>query len=136
MEAFIKIGNYYKSKVEVENDKTLEDIATMLASDITTLYPEANKAAKSDSHEDSIHGSSLQRSADRGALRSLVWSEKVSSMTKLLLQRYAKEGDEILENTKIYVCDICGFIFIGDTLPQICPICKVPNYKMHEVERR
>jgi rubrerythrin len=42
----------------------------------------------------------------------------------------------MLENTKIWVCDICGFIFIGDAPPEICPVCKVPKFKIIEVERR
>ncbi|MEG1753613.1 MAG: rubredoxin, partial [Christensenella sp.] len=38
--------------------------------------------------------------------------------------------------TSVYVCDICGFIYVGDALPQICPVCKVPNMKILKVERR
>jgi len=122
MEAFNKLAVYFKSKSTAENGKTLDDAAKMLDNDMTKGIAAANAAAKTD--------------ADRGALRSLVWSEKVSTMLKTLLDRYAKEGDAMLENTRIYVCDICGFIYIGDAPPEICPVCKVPNFKIHEVERR
>jgi len=121
MEAFYKIADYFKAK-SAEKGKALKEAAELLGQDLSLKYPEANKAAK--------------ENADRGALRSLVWSEKVSLMCKTLLERYAKEGDAMLANTKIYVCDICGFIHLGDELPDICPVCKVPKFKMIQVERR
>ena len=55
-------------------------------------------------------------------------------MLKSILSRYEKEGDKMLENTGVYVCSICGYIYIGDDLPSICPICKVPNWKFDKVE--
>ena len=39
------------------------------------------------------------------------------------------------KNTRIYVCDICGFIYLGDKPPEICPVCKVPNFKIIQVEK-
>ena len=122
MEAFNKIADYFSSKTAIEKGKTLADAAKMLDDDFSKGFPAANAAA--------------QANADRGALRSLVWSEKVSMMIKSLLDRFSNEGDAMLENTKIYVCDICGFIYIGDAPPEICPVCKVPNYKISQVERR
>ena len=122
MEAFSRLADYFKSKTAVENGKTLTDAAKMLDEDMSNGFPAANNAAKAD--------------ADRGALRSLVWSEKVSVMLKTLLDRFAKEGDAMIENTRIYVCDICGFIYIGNAPPAICPVCKVPDFKITEVERR
>ena len=133
MEAFQKIADYFKRKSVSEKGKTLNDAALLneallvqatqkLNDDITTRYPEANNTAKAN--------------ADRGALRSLVWSEKVSLMMKSLLDRFAEEGEAILADTKIYVCDICGFIYLGDSPPEICPVCKVPAHKIFQVERR
>lgn len=75
-------------------------------------------------------------SKDRGALRALVWSEKVTRILKSLLTRYQKEGDAMLENTGVYVCTICGFLYIGETPPEVCPVCKVPNWKFEKVEGR
>ncbi|WP_423838254.1 rubredoxin-like domain-containing protein [Synergistes jonesii] len=46
-----------------------------------------------------------------------------------MLTRYEKEGEAILGNTGVYVCTICGFMFVGDSPPQICPVCKVPSWK-------
>jgi rubrerythrin len=132
MEAFIKIAGYFRSKAAAtfaydKKGVTLNDAAKMLDDDLTKGYAAANEAAKTDS---------LQGGTDRGALRSLVWSEKVSAMGKALLERFEKEGEAMLANTKIFVCDICGFIFLGDIPPDICPVCKVPKHKLLQVERR
>jgi rubredoxin len=93
MEAFNKIADYFESKTGAENGKTLEDVAKMLADDMTELYPAANKTATD--------------AADRGAQRSLVWSEKVSIMAKLLIERFTKEGEAMLENTNVKEIILC-----------------------------
>lgn len=122
MDAFNKIADYFKKKIESKSGKTLKDTAIMLDEDLEKQFPFAKSAANA--------------IGDRGALRSLVWGEKVSTMTKSLLERFAAEGDAMLADTKIWVCDICGFIFIGDTPPEICPVCKVPRNKIKQIERR
>ena len=122
MEAFGKLADYFRSKTVADKSKTLADAAKMLDGDLSNGFPAAKAAAKADK--------------DRGAMRSLVWSEKVSAMLKLLLDRFAKEGDAMLENTNIWVCDICGLICIGESPEDICPVCKVPKFKIVRVERR
>jgi len=121
MEAFNKLADYFKSKTTIKQAKTLNNVTNMLDNDINRDFVSAKTAA--------------QVNMDRGALRSLVWSEKVSTIMKMLLDRFVKEGETMFENTKMWVCDICGFIYIGDISPEICPICKVPNFKIIEVER-
>ena len=71
---------------------------------------------------------------DRGAKRVLTWASKTTNVMKMILEKYAEHGIEYLKNTKIWVCDICGFIFVGDTPPAVCPICKVPSFKILEVK--
>lgn len=122
MDLFYQLADYYKSKVSVPSGKGLDAAAMLLNADLTEGYAKANVTAST--------------KADRGALRSLVWSEKVSRMIKSLLDRYSKEGDAMLENTKIYVCDICGFVYLGNDLPEICPVCKVPSFKISQLGRR
>ena len=78
---------------------------------------------------------SAARAGDRGAKRALVWAEKVTRIASSLLERYEKEGGAFLENTKVWVCDICGFIYIGEVPPAVCPVCKVPGFKILEVAR-
>ena len=94
----------------------------MIEKDIDEGYPYANAEAKS--------------AGDRGAMRSLVWSEKVTRMLASLLARYAKEGDKMLENTGVYVCSVCGFVYVGGAAPALCPVCKVPAWKFEKQERR
>ncbi|MDR2708341.1 MAG: rubredoxin [Nitrososphaerota archaeon] len=123
MEAFNKLSEYFKSKTfTAPQATTLAEVTKLLDDDIAKNFVDANAAAHANN--------------DRGALRSLVWSEKVSVIMKTLLDRFTKEGDAMLENTRIWVCDICGFIYIGDVPPEICPICKVPNFKIIEIKRR
>ena len=57
-------------------------------------------------------------------------------MLRSLLERYAREGDAMLAHTGVYVCTVCGFLFVGDAPPQICPVCKVPSWKFEKVEGR
>lgn len=80
-------------------------------------------------------GQTAQKAADRGALRALVWSEKVTKILSGMIPRYEKNGEALLADTHIYVCDICGFVYIGKNPPEICPVCKVPSLKIKPVQR-
>jgi rubredoxin len=116
-----QLAEYYKSKSEVEMQGELEELQTLINVDLESGYADANLIAT--------------EAADRGALRSLVWGEKVTMMLNSILGRYDKQHNAFIENTKIYVCDICGFVYVGDQPPDICPVCKVPNSKIIEVKR-
>lgn len=94
----------------------------LVRQDLERNYPYANAAAG--------------KSGDRGALRSLVWSEKVTRMLDSLLKRYEQEGEAMLANTGVYVCTICGFVYVGDSAPELCPVCKVPGWKFEKAEGR
>ncbi len=74
--------------------------------------------------------------SDRGAMRSLVWSKKVTNMLSSLLARYEKEGDKMLENTGVYICSVCGFVYVGTEPPELCPVCKVPSWKFEKLQGR
>lgn len=119
---FLKLSAYYQGKAvpapEASHAKLLELINKSLAED----FPDAQLAAETEK--------------DRGALRVLTWSSKVTKILQGLVQRYGDEGAALLEHTNVYVCDICGFIYIGDEPPAICPICKVPSLKLIKVERK
>ena len=53
-----------------------------------------------------------------------------------LAQRYQKEGEAFLANTQVWVCTVCGFVYVGDTAPALCPVCKVPAWKFEKIEGR
>ncbi len=121
-ESFKTLAAFFKSKSEPVSEAGSEKLLELIESDLSSGYPYGNYAAK--------------QSSDRGALRCQVWSEKVTRMLQSLLTRYEKEGDKMLQNTGVYVCTICGFVYIGSEAPELCPVCKVPKWKFEKVEGR
>lgn len=118
---FKNLAEYYKSKSNSIDEKQLEVLKKLTQNDLNAGYEQANIKADS--------------MGDRGALRVLAWGEKVTRMLHALLLRYEKEGDVLLENNNLYVCEICGFIYTGQVVPEVCPVCKVPNIKIEEIKR-
>lgn len=119
---FTELAGYFKAASLPAKNPEFDHLIALIEKDLEQGFPNANTAAAD--------------AGDRGALRTLVWSEKVTRIQKSLLARYQREGDSMLENTGVYVCTICGFVYIGDTPPEICPVCKVPNWKFEQVEGR
>lgn len=119
---FGKLAGYSKSVSAPAKEPDFDKLIALIEKDLEGGFPTANAEASD--------------AKDRGALRALVWSEKVSRIQKSLLTRYQKEGDAMLANTGVYVCTICGFVYIGDGLPEVCPVCKVPNWKFEKIEGR
>ncbi|HOG01601.1 MAG: Rubredoxin [Firmicutes bacterium ADurb.Bin248] len=119
-EAFRRLAEYFKGKAEPARDAEFGALLRRIDEDLSSGFPGANAAC----------------AADRGALRALVWSEKVTRIHKSLLARYEKEGEAMLANTGVYVCTICGFLYIGDNPPDLCPVCKVPGWKFERIEGR
>ncbi|NCC86430.1 MAG: rubredoxin [Clostridia bacterium] len=118
---FAELAEYFKKGSASAIDPSFDKLISLIEKDLTSGLSSANAAAND--------------AKDRGALRALVWSEKATRILKSLLTRYNKEGDAMLENTGVYVCTICGFVYIGDKLPEVCPVCKVPNNKFEKIER-
>lgn len=119
---FNELAKFFKQSTAPANDPDFNQLSALIEKDLGEGFPNANAVAAD--------------AKDRGALRALVWSEKVTRILKSLLTRYEKEGDTMLENTGVYVCTICGFVYIGDALPEICPVCKVPSWKFEKIEGR
>jgi rubredoxin len=119
---FNELAGYFKTASAPAKDPDFNKLIALIEKDLEEGFPIANTVASD--------------VKDRGALRALVWSEKVTRILKSLLTRYQKEGEAMLQNTGVYVCTICGFVYIGDTPPDICPVCKVPNWKFEKVEGR
>jgi rubrerythrin len=119
---FDQLASYYQSQGTHDEGKQLSDLGHLIQEDLNLNYPEVKKAAI------------LEK--DRGALRAITWGEKVTRILNSLLNRYEKQKDEILKNTNVFVCEICGFSYVGDEAPAICPICKVPKSKIIKIERK
>ncbi len=119
---FTALSTYFKAASPLANEPETGKLLTLIEKDLEEGFPSANAISSA--------------AKDRGAMRALVWSEKVTRILKSLLTRYEKEGDAMLENTGVYVCTICGFIFVGDEAPALCPVCKVPSWKFEKIEGR
>ena len=108
----------------------------------TPDVPEANIVTLTDLFKDDLENGypALEETAteegDRGTQRIRVWGEKVTNMQKSLLDRWMNEGEALLAHTEIWVCSVCGFLYIGDRAPELCPVCKVPAWKFDKIERR
>ena len=35
---------------------------------------------------------------------------------------------------KKFVCTVCGYIYEGETAPEVCPVCKVGSEKFEEMK--
>lgn len=118
-DAFRKLAAWFTEQDKTETESSFKQLLERINADLDERFPAAAAISR--------------ENGDRGALRSIVWSEKVTRILRSILDRYAQEGDAMLENTGIYVCTICGFVYIGDDLPDVCPVCKAPNFKFEKV---
>ena len=118
---FKQLADYFTAVVPAVNDASVEKLAKELQTDADNY---AAVRAIADAN------------ADRGAARVCVWGEKVTRMLSSLVNRYLNEGEAMLKDTNIWVCTTCGFVYIGDTPPELCPVCKVPDWKFEKIEGR
>lgn len=121
-EAFRRLADFFRAKAAPAEEASHQALLELVEQDLSSGYPYAHAVAA--------------ENRDRGAMRALVWSEKVTRMLQSLLARYQKEGDRMLEHTGVYVCTVCGFVYIGDSAPELCPVCKVPSWKFQKIEGR
>ena len=115
---FKQLADYFTAVVPAVNDASVEKLAKELQTDANNY---AAVRATADAN------------ADRGAARVCVWGEKVTRMLSSLVNRYLNEGEAMLKDTNIWVCTTCGFVYIGDTPPELCPVCKVPDWKFEKI---
>ncbi len=120
-ELFTELADYFSKVAPPVSDASIENIADMLKSEIDGY---ASVRAVSDEN------------ADRGSARACVWGDKVTRMLSSLVGRYLSEGEQMMAYQTIWVCTVCGFVYIGDSAPEACPVCKVPAWKFEKIERR
>ncbi len=119
---FRQIADFFAAAAPDELDAGMDRLTGLVEDDLSAGYPALRAAAQADK--------------DRGAQRICVWGEKVTNMLYSLLERYQREGESFLKNTQVWVCGVCGFIYVGDQAPQLCPVCKVPSWKFEKIEGR
>lgn len=118
---FRELAAWYAGQMQPAPQGSFEELLELVRGDLQNGYPAANGAAA--------------EAGDRGAKRALVWSEKVTNMLASLLEQYRAQGDGLVSGTNVYVCEICGFVYVGDVPPAVCPVCKVPSFKLAKMER-
>lgn len=118
---FNELADWFTAHSPHVPEASVDALASQFQSDVAS-YPQVNQTGKD--HQ------------DRGAQRVCVWGEKVTRMLEMLVDRYRHEGEALLAQTNIWVCTACGFVYIGDTAPELCPVCKVPNWKFNKIEGR
>ncbi|MEA4927684.1 MAG: rubredoxin [Candidatus Limiplasma sp.] len=113
---------YFKSLAGTLPDASAEQLYALALADLDTGIAQAATVAREE--------------GDRGAQRALVWDEKVTRIQRSLLERVQREGESMLNGVHVYVCTVCGFIYLGAEPPALCPVCKVPAWKFEQVEGR
>ena len=119
---FMEIADYFAAAAPEVTEADEKLIARIVETDLAQRYPDLTAAAV--------------QAQDRGTQRICVWGEKVTRMVQALLSRYEKEGEAFLEGNDIWVCTVCGFIYVGKSAPALCPVCKVPDWKFEKIEGR
>ena len=121
-ELFRELADFFAAASPAVPNSSLSELMDLIQKDLNEGYPALSSTAKAES--------------DRGTQRICVWGEKVTRILDSLLNRYSKEGSGFLKDTQVWVCTVCGFIYVGDTAPQLCPVCKVPSWKFEKIEGR
>lgn len=116
------LSDVFTTHVENEDNVSVDVLEQLLQEDLSQHYP-------------ALHGYAKQV-ADRGTQRICVWGEKVTAILHSLLMRYRQDQGAFLKNTSVWVCSVCGFVFVGDEAPELCPVCKVPAWKFEKIEGR
>ncbi len=118
---FQELSNYYKKKPCLPVEPQWTALNSLVHHDLDEIYEKAFAIA--------------MKSNDRGTLRALTWSEKVTRMNASILQRVSSNELDKIKQLKIYICDVCGFLYLGDEKPVICPVCKAPPQRILEVQQ-
>ena len=109
---FLELASYFDQKAG-NMQESQETLISLLKEDVTSAYVTGKEACKE----------------DRGTLRALTWGEKVTKVQQML----AAQGPNALDGKHLFVCSVCGFMYIGQTAPKLCPVCKVPDWKFIQI---
>ena len=121
-ECFDELASYFEKATPNEEDFSIDHLANLIKKDLDENYKNLTNKAN--------------QTGDRGTLRITTWGQKVTIMAKTLIERYKQDGDAFLQNTGLYVCTVCVFLYVGDNPPELCPVCKVPSWKFEKIDGR
>ena len=117
---FSEIAQYFDQVAPEPESCDLQELANKILGNLDQDYPNLEAEASA--------------CKDRGTLRAYVWGNKVTRMQQALVSQYLEKGEAFLEHTNVWVCTVCGFIYIGDNPPALCPVCKVPDWKFEKMQ--
>ncbi len=119
---FQELAAYFTAAAPAVDEADPSLLAARLDRDLREVYPAVRATA--------------QQHGDRGTQRICVWGEKVTRMAQSLLSQYEQEGEAFLAGKEVWICTVCGFLYVGETPPALCPVCKVPDWKFEKIEGR
>ena len=103
-----------------EPGNTLENLKTAVAAETweyKEMYPSLIKSIKKENSE-----------KGKIAKLSMTWAKDVeithAEVLRLVISYGETENDFDLDGKKLWVCQACGNLFIGDDPNKICPVCK------------
>ena len=117
---FHEIADYFNAITPAAKLCDAKDLAEKVMANLEQEYPNLEAIASANQ--------------DRGALRAYTWGLKVTRMQQAILNQYLENGEAFLEHTNVWVCTVCGFIYIGENPPALCPVCKVPDWKFEKIQ--
>ena len=77
-----------------------------------------------------------KESEDNDAIRTFNWAIEAEKIHEIEYEKALKAIKEKkdLEAKNYHVCEMCGYTFVGDELPDICPVCSAPKDKFKEIK--
>jgi rubrerythrin len=72
--------------------------------------------------------------SDRGALSALTWVKKYREYS-FSAGKISKAGRQYAGWNERLCLRHCGFVYIGNEPPEICPVCKVPGLKISMIAK-
>lgn len=105
---------------DAESGNTLENLKTAFAAETweyKEMYPALIKSIKKDNSE-----------KGKIANLSMTWAKNVeithAEILRLVIE-YVEHGNDFdLNGKKLWICQACGNLFIGDNPNKTCPVCK------------
>ena len=117
---FLQLAAYFEAITPAEETPELQALSDLIRDNLSREYPNLEAVCRQE--------------ADRGALRAYTWGSKVTRMQQAVVGQYLREGEAFLEHTNVWICTVCGFIYIGENPPALCPVCKVPDWKFEKIQ--
>jgi rubrerythrin len=118
-ELFQALSDYYNGTIINEPGNGYDELDSLLGEETATKFPAAMEDTRS--------------FGDRGALRALTWCKRSTLMVRSLLKTKAETLAMIKGGKSVHVCQICGYVSVGDDAPERCLACGVPKNKIETV---